>query len=52
MCAEKDNVMLEYALGGLSNNIFARTYTYYILNKEELIKKIEKVLKENDVNNK
>lgn len=23
LCAEKDNVMLEYALGGLSNNIFA-----------------------------
>lgn len=35
--AEKDNVMLEYALGGLSNNIFASTYTYYIPNKEQLI---------------
>ena len=23
LCAEKDKVMLEYALGGLSNNIFA-----------------------------
>lgn len=52
MCAEKDNVMLEYALGGLSNNIFASTYTYYIPNKEELIKEVEKVLKENDINNK
>ena len=37
LCAEKDNVMLEYALGGLSNNIFASTYTYYIPNKEQLI---------------
>ena len=37
LCAEKDNVMLEYALGGLSNNIFASTYTYYISNKEQLI---------------
>ena len=37
LCAEKDNVMLEYALGELSNNIFASTYTYYIPNKEQLI---------------
>ena len=47
LCAEKDNVMLEYALGGLSNNIFASTYTYYIPNKEQLIHEVEKVLKEN-----
>ena len=49
MCAEKDNVMLEYALGGLSNNIFASTYTYYIPNKEELINEVEKVLQENAI---
>ena len=30
LCAEKDKVMLEYALSSLSNNIFASTYTYYI----------------------
>jgi len=45
LCAEKDKVMLEYALGGLSNNIFASTYTYYIPNKEQLINEVEKVLK-------
>lgn len=44
LCAEKDKVMLEYALGGLSNNIFASTYTYYIPNKEQLINEVEKVL--------
>ncbi len=44
LCAEKDKVMLEYALGGLSNNIFASTYTYYIPNKEQLISEVEKVL--------
>ena len=44
LCAEKDKVMLEYALGGLSNNIFASTYTYYIPNKEQLICEVEKVL--------
>ncbi len=47
LCAEKDKVMLEYALGGLSNNIFASTYTYYIPDKEMLINEVEKVLKEN-----
>ena len=48
LCAEKDNIMLEYALGGLSNNIFASTYTYYIPNKEQLISEVEKVLKNNE----
>lgn len=47
LCAEKDKVMLEYALGGLSNNIFASTYTYYIPNKEQLINEVEKVLENN-----
>ena len=48
LCAEKDNVMLEYALGGLSNNIFASTYTYYIPNKEQLISEVQKVLDSNE----
>lgn len=48
LCAEKDNIMLEYALGGLSNNIFASTYTYYIPNKEQLISEVEKVLDSNE----
>ncbi len=48
LCAEKDKVALEYALGGLSNNIFASTYTFYIPSKEQLINEVEKVLKENE----
>lgn len=44
LCKGKNNVTMEYALGGLSNKIFASTYTYYIPNKEELINEIEKVL--------
>lgn len=48
LCAEKDKVALEYALGGLSNNIFASTYTYYIPNKELLINEVEKVLESNE----
>lgn len=41
---------MEYALGGLSNNIFASTYTYYIPNKEELINEIEKIIQINGEN--
>ena len=48
LCAEKDKVALEFALGGLSNNIFASTYTYYIPDKKELINEVEKVLESND----
>lgn len=44
LCKGKNNITMEYALGGLSNKIFASTYTYYIPNKEELINEIEKVL--------
>lgn len=46
LCKGKKEVTMEYALGGLSNNVFASTYTYYIPNKEELINEIEKVLRE------
>ena len=47
LCKEKNDVALEYALGGLSNNLFTSTYTYYIPNKEELINEVEKVLQNN-----
>jgi len=43
---EHDCVEAEYALGGLSNNIFASRYTYVIPNKEELIAQVEAVLRE------
>jgi len=44
LCTGKKEVTMEYALGGLSNNIFASTYTYYLPNKEQLINEVEKVL--------
>ena len=34
----------EYALGGLSNNIFASRYVLYMPNKEQLIAQVEAVL--------
>lgn len=46
LCTDKDSVAAEYALGGLSNNIFASKYTYCIPNKEELIAQVEAVLKD------
>ena len=48
LCTEKDNVMMEFAWNGISNNLFTSTYTYYIPNKEQLIGEVEKVLKNND----
>ena len=50
LCKGKKEVTMEYALGGLSNNIFASTYTYYIPDKEELINEVEKVLNETEKN--
>lgn len=48
LCTDKDSVAAEYALGGLSNNIFASRYVSYIPDKEQLIKQVEAVLKEWD----
>lgn len=46
LCTEKDSIAAEYALGGLSNNIFASRYISYIPDKEQLIAQVEAVLKE------
>ena len=43
---DKDNVSAQYALGSLSNNIFAATYTYVISEKEKLIAQVETVLEQ------
>ena len=44
LCTEKDSITAEYALGGLSNNIFASRYVLYMPNKEQLICQVEHVL--------
>lgn len=51
LCADKDEVIAEYALGGLKNQIFASKYTYYIPDKDQLIKQVEAVLEQNDREN-
>ncbi len=44
LCTDKDSITAEYALGGLSNNIFTSRYVLYMPNKEQLIRQVETVL--------
>ena len=44
LCTDKDQIAAEYALGGLSTNIFTSKYTYYIPQKEQLIAEVEKII--------
>ena len=48
LCTDKGNVDIQYALGGLSNNIFASKYVTYMPDKEQLIAQVEAVLSSND----
>jgi len=44
LCTDKGNFDVQYALGGLSNQIFASKYVLYMPNKEQLIAQVEAVL--------
>lgn len=44
LCTEKNEVSAEYALGGLSNNVFASRYILYMPNKDLLVEQVEEVL--------
>ena len=44
LCTDKDSITAEYALGGLSNNVFASRYVLYMPNKEQLIAQVATVL--------
>ena len=48
LCTDKGNVDMQYALGGLSNNIFASKYVTYMPDKEQLIAQVESVLASSD----
>ena len=50
LCTEKDSITAEYALGGLSNKIFASRYVLYMPDKEQLIAQVEAVLKKRNEN--
>ena len=44
LCTDKDSVDAEYALGGISNKIFASRYVTYLPDKEQLIQQVENVV--------
>ena len=44
LCTDKDDVTAEYALGELSNQIFASRYVLHMPDKEQLIAQVEDVL--------
>ncbi len=44
LCTDKGSFDVQYALGGLSNQIFASKYVLYLPNKEQLIAQVEAVL--------
>lgn len=46
LCADTSEIVAEYALGGLENQIFASKYVYYIPNKDELIQQVQDVIKD------
>ena len=46
LCTDKDSIQAEYALGNLSNQIFASKYTLYIPDREVLEEQVEKVLRD------
>ena len=46
LCTDKDSVAAEYALGGLTNTIFASQYVLYMPNKDALIAQVQKVLEQ------
>ena len=46
LCKSNDNIMAEYALGGLSNQIFASRYVYVIPDKEQLVEEIYLLMNE------
>ena len=46
LCADKEEIVAEYALGGVTNQIFASRYVYYLPNREDLIRQVEKAIKE------
>jgi len=44
LCAEKSDVLVEYALGGITNNLFVSKYQFYLPNREELQARIQQIL--------
>ena len=48
LSAEKHDIKMEYALGGISNQLFVSKYQVYLPNKEELEHELERLLDQNN----
>ena len=44
LAADKDDVLVEYALGGITNKLFVSKYELYLPDKEELRNKVKLLL--------
>jgi hypothetical protein len=44
LCKSSNEITAEYALGGLSNQVFASSYVYYIPEKEQLVNEVKALL--------
>ncbi len=44
LSARKNDVMVEYALGGITNNLFVSRYQLYLPDKQQLQEKVEEIL--------
>lgn len=49
LCTDKNSVRAQYALGGLSNAIFASTYTLTLPNEEQLEEQVRRTLAANEL---
>lgn len=48
MCTDKNNVRAEYVIGGLSNAIFASTYTLRLPDKGQLEDQVRRTIEANE----
>ncbi len=51
LCTDKDELTAEYALGGLSNQIFASQYTFCLPKKEQLVAQVLRLINDNEQEN-
>jgi len=45
LSADKDDILVKYALGSITNRLFVSKYKIYLPDKEELANKVRKLLK-------
>lgn len=49
LCADKHEILVEYALGGISNQLFVSKYQLYFPDTEELQRELEAVMEGEEV---